>query len=129
MIIETLLSIIWIIPFVLAHELGHVWLAKRQGIFVGLHFLPTPHVTMKTGFKYRMDYLSGIVASYLAYPLFHVTIGYMFSLSNSFILFSMMALIVGSSDFTSFLYFNDFITVDKKSYMEYIDYKNKMEKM
>lgn len=59
-----------ILSLIVTHEIGHAYVAKKQGIYKGWGMTPTPHIKMTRPFNNRFDYLSGLYGSLLSYPLF-----------------------------------------------------------
>ena len=64
---------IWIIILIILHEIGHMLIAREQGVYKGWGILPTPHIKMDKPYKSRWDYLSGIGLSLLSFPIFIFT--------------------------------------------------------
>jgi hypothetical protein len=68
---ETLAGLVWIGIMLGAYEYAHYLIAKKQSIFKRWVFFGIGMgVEMTTYLKSRWDYLWGIVASFVAFPLF-----------------------------------------------------------
>jgi len=92
-----------IISIFLFHEFGHYLVAKRRRVYKGWGFLPTLHIKLKSIFPSRWDYLSGIVGSYIALPLYLVFVFNEFSVFEGILWFTLMAFIAGIIDVFCFL--------------------------
>ena len=68
---DTLMGVVWIMAMLITHELGHYWVAKHHGIYKGWSIIPGGlAVNMTTYLPNRWQYLAGIPASFLAFPIF-----------------------------------------------------------
>ena len=66
-------SLLWVGALLVVHEYGHAVVARRQGIFEGYGILPTPHVKISRPYDSKWDYLWGIGASLLTFPIYYFT--------------------------------------------------------
>lgn len=72
-VIDMLLTLIWVILLLLSHEFGHYIKAVRQGIYRGWDIFPTPHIKLKRKFSSRWDYAWGMIFSCVTLPVYFLT--------------------------------------------------------
>lgn len=63
-------ELLWLLPLVIFHEFGHYIWAKKEGIYAGFGLIPNPHIKLRMIYRNRWGYLSGLIGSILAVPLF-----------------------------------------------------------
>jgi hypothetical protein len=70
--------LLWLLSVLITHELGHYYVAKKEGIFKGFgtvrnFILPNPCVKLDGCYKSKWGYLSGIIGSLVTWPIFAYT--------------------------------------------------------
>jgi hypothetical protein len=97
--------ILWAFVMLIIHEIGHAWLAKKQGIYKGWGIFPTPHIKVTKPYKSRWDYLMGFYFSLLSFPLWvvFVSVDMNMSMPISILWFLIICFGVAILDFFVFL--------------------------
>ena len=109
-IMVDVMILVWFLALVVTHELGHVWRAKKEGIYKGFGFLPALHVKLSKPFKKRTYYLDGIFFSFLTLPLYLVVfLGMWSSFYIDIVLFFVFCFAMGIWDMIPFIWYNKLV--------------------
>ncbi len=92
------LIVAWFVVVTLVHEIAHYLRAKDQGNYKGWAWWPTPYIKLIHPFKNWHNYLDGLWASIITFPLFYLAVPSEFSLVDKVVKFIILIIILAAFD-------------------------------
>lgn len=107
----------WFVFVVVFHEFGHYVIAKRQGIYKKIGIIPGLgfSVNLTQNYKRRIDYLSGLIFSFIAFPFFLLGIKFGAFGNAKWWVFIVFALALAIWDIVLFFFVGKQFTIKKRT--------------